>query len=309
MKRKPSYKQIISGALASTFLLESCVKDYDLYYSNKSVPDINKDCQANLKNSTPFSLLNIQISEDDRIYFNFINKLTADIFLDRANAALFLNNPSLYATNSGFPNLVISLDDDLIKLITALANEAIYNAIKQNDIQKFIRLCKEQGLITNFQIADVERINRLIEANPALLSLMKGNNPETDTSVVAFVVAVAVGAVVAVWAVVVSHAVAVNVAAAGTVVVAAAAGTWFWSTWANSSSPTPLINSDPLLLQIWSLNGGEANNTFLMLSEYENTQMAEFISILEREFPDKLIDVDKEALKQVIALNLKQISN
>ena len=37
--------------------------------------------------------------------------------------------------------------------------------------------------------------------------------------------------------------------------------------------------------------------------------MAEFTIIPEQEFPDKLVNVNKEALKQVIALNLKQNSN
>jgi len=46
-----------------------------------------------------------------------------------------------------------------------------------------------------------------------------------------------------------------------------------------------------------------------MLSEYEQAQMAEFTIIPEQEFPDKLVNVNKEALKQVIALNLKQNSN
>ena len=307
MKRKPSYKQIISGALASTLLLESCVKDYDLLYVDKSVPDINKNIQTLLKNGNSHILLNIQVSEEDRKYFDFINKLSLDILQDRNNASRFLANPNLYIESSGFSGLIVSLDDDLIKLITAIADIDLYNAIQQNNIEEFIRLCKEKNLITNFQIADVERINKLIEANPALLSLMSLNNG--DSSVVAFVVAVAVGAIVAVWAIVASHAVAVSVVGGGTVVVAAAAGTWIWKTWANNDSPTPLINNDPLLLQIWALNGGQPNDTYMMLSEYEQAQMTEFITILENEFPDKLVNVNKEALKQVIALNLKQISN
>lgn len=272
MKRKPAYKQIITSALASTILLESCVKDCNLYYLDKSVQDINKEYQANYKNSTPFSLLNIQINNEDRQYFDFINKLTNDILQDRSKAAIFLANPSDYAVSSGFPNLIISLDDDLIKLITAIADEEIYNAIQQNNISRFIQLCKENNIVTNFQIADVERVNRLIEENPALLSLMNINNPDSS------------------------------------VVVASVAGTWFWTTW-GADSTTPLINNDPLLLQIWALNGGQPSNTFLMLSEYEETQMSEFISILENEFPDKLVNVNKESLKQVIALNLKQISD
>lgn len=69
MKRKPGYKQIISGALATTLLLESCVKDYDLLYVDKSVPDINKNIQKMLKSGSTYILLNIQISEDDKKIF------------------------------------------------------------------------------------------------------------------------------------------------------------------------------------------------------------------------------------------------
>jgi hypothetical protein len=306
MKRKPGYKQIISGALATTFLLESCVKDYDLLYVDKSVPDINKNIQTMLKSGSTHILLNIQISEDDRKYFDFINKLTLDILQDRNKAAQFIENPNGYVESSGFSGLIISLDDDLIKLVTSIADIDIYNAIQQNNISEFIRLCKEKNLVTNFQIADIERINKLIEANPSLLSLMDLQNG--DSSVVAFVIAIAVGAIVAVWAFVASHLALVNVAGGGTVIVAAAAGTWVWKTWGSDSS-TSLINNDPMLLQIWALNGGNSSDTYMMLSEYEQAQMTEFITILEREFPDKLVNVDKEALKQVIALNLKQISN
>jgi len=306
MKRKPGYKQIISGALATTLLLESCVKDYDLLYVDKSVPDINKNIQKMLKSGSTHILLNIQISEDDRKYFDFINRLTLDILQDRNKAAQFIENPNGYVESSGFSGLIISLDDDLIKLVTSIADIDIYNAIQQNNISEFIRLCKEKNLVTNFQIADIERINKLIEANPSLLSLMDLQNG--DSSVVAFVIAIAVVAIVAVWAFVASHLALVNVAGGGTVIVAAAAGTWVWKTWGSDSS-TSLINNDPMLLQIWALNGGNSSDTYMMLSEYEQAQMTEFITILEREFPDKLVNVDKEALKQVIALNLKQISN
>ncbi|HOD62332.1 MAG: hypothetical protein KBF06_03375 [Bacteroidales bacterium] len=241
-----------------------------------------------------------------RKYFDFINRLTLDILQDRNKAAQFIENPNGYVESSGFSGLIISLDDDLIKLVTSIADIDIYNAIQQNNISEFIRLCKEKNLVTNFQIADIERINKLIEANPSLLSLMDLQNG--DSSVVAFVIAIAVGAIVAVWAFVASHLALVNVAGGGTVIVAAAAGTWVWKTWGSDSS-TSLINNDPMLLQIWALNGGNSSDTYMMLSEYEQAQMTEFITILEREFPDKLVNVDKEALKQVIALNLKQISN
>ena len=295
MKRKPGYKQIISGALATTLLLESCVKDYDLLYVDKSVPDINKNIQKMLKSGSTHILLNIQISEDDRKYFDFINRLTLDILQDRNKAAQFIENPNGYVESSGFSGLIISLDDDLIKLVTSIADIDIYNAIQQNNISEFIRLCKEKNLVTNFQIADIERINKLIEANPSLLSLMDLQNG--DSSVVAFVIAIAVGAIVAVWAFVASHLALVNVAGGGTVIVAAAAGTWVWKTWGSDSS-TSLINNDPMLLQIWALNGGNSSDTYMMLSEYEQAQMTEFITILEREFPDKLVNVDKKHLSK-----------
>jgi hypothetical protein len=306
MKRKPSYKQIISGALATTFLLESCAKDYDLYYSNQPVNDINKNLPAHLKNGSPYSLLDIQISDDDRQYFDFINKLTLDILNDRNNANKFLANPAEYAAASGFPGLTISLDDDLIKLITAIADEELYNAIQHNDISKFLKLCKEKNLITEYNLADANRLNKLVEANPALLSLMDINNP--DSSVVAFAFAVAVGALVAVWVVVVTHAVGVNVVGGATVFVGNWAAVTSWKIWGSDKSSSALINSDPHLMQIWALNGGDASKTFLLLTEYEDTQIKQFMDILGTEFPELLANVDRESLKQLIAMNLKEIA-
>lgn len=73
-----------------------------------------------------------------------------------------------------------------------------------------------------------------------------------------------------------------------------------------TTSVRSFINErDPELYQIWKLKKGE-ENTYMILSEYEEKIISDCITSLQKYFPEQATNIDVEQIRQLVALNLNK---
>jgi hypothetical protein len=298
MKKKVNLQQIVAGALATTFLVESCTK-YDLYYESGSVPDINQTYNSSLH--SPFSVLSIPITVEEKNYLLFINYLLEEILINPQKAQEFMNAPNSYALAAGFKDIKLDLNDNLLQCIIAISDTEIRDAVINKDITKFIKLCKEKNIIKNFDIANSPIIKGILAKNLDIDQFLEGEK----TSFVAFAVAVVVGVAVFIWAVAVTHVATTNVAVAVTAFETVAALSHVTIGVAHDNFYNYL--QDKFFLQLWEINGGNSEQTYALLSEYAESQVNSTIKALKQTYPEKFENVNDEDLKQFLALNVQKL--
>ena len=101
-------------------------------------------------------------------------------------------------------------------------------------------------------------------------------------------------------------------AAAGVLAGAAAAGylaaaiydtVAFWDGSETRSAAQVMNNRAPQAYQVWVLKSDD-KNTHVMLSEYQDRLVNEFVESLQQYFPEEMQKVDIHELRQAIAINL-----
>jgi hypothetical protein len=292
MKKKPNFQQVIAGTLATAILAQSCTKYPDLYYDPSTVPNIN---QNNIYNSPtyPFSSISISLTLEEKEYLDFVSYLLDDILKNSQNAETFINDPNGYAIEAGYNNLELDINnDDLLKFIIALSDNEIRDAVKNNNITKFLQLCKQKNIIGNFNITNNSVIKKILEKNPNISHFFddmpfanKAAFKDANTAVLIHV-AVAIGAVVA----------AVVVVFVAAVVIAAA----------HEDEEYRNLGNDQIALQLWKFNGGDNNRTYALISEYTEMQITSIIETLRQNYPEQFSDINDDDLKQLIALNIQK---
>ena len=145
MKRKRIKKttnQVIAGTLAASFLTVSCTQ-YNLpeHIVNDNINVTNPDLDLG-KIAIPISL---QLKPDDAKYILAIQKLTEDILSNPQIAKELSLNPEAVLRQYGFDGAV-NLDDGLLKIVKALSDVDLLNAIKANDFRTFVDISMEKGL-------------------------------------------------------------------------------------------------------------------------------------------------------------------
>jgi len=308
-EKRVGVKQIVAGTLATTFLLESCVKDYGVYYVNQSVPDINKQYK-----NLDYECLSIPISAEVKNYLDFVNYLLVDILIDPTSATRFLANPNVYVEEAGFEPIyfnmtegydgMVQLNDGLVQLIVTLADTEIRQAALNNDIAEFLRLCKEKNVFKSIApggggggpIIDNPLLG-LSEELQAILNAMfdDGIGNSCFALVGAVVTAVFVVVVVSLLGVV-----------ASTVAINSTKVKVYFESNTSGKSNIFIDSSHEFILQLWGFYGGNPDQTYVLLSEYEEQQINSVIEALQQHFPEKLEGVNIDNLKQFIALNIQK---
>ncbi|MGC3977749.1 MAG: hypothetical protein QM751_05640 [Paludibacteraceae bacterium] len=208
-------------------------------------------------------------------------------------------------------NKVISLDDELLNLTLALADEDIHNAIMNNDIKTYIQLIYEKGLISNMQqidngLTDEQRKEILLSIGVSESEIDDFNLPIIFGAVV--VVFYIAAAVISYAAVMYTAAITVNLAA--TLAVAIKIGV-VTSTKTYTSTTTRgnsvLIPTDDSIYDIWLLK----NNTFVMLQDEDiENAIKDAVTAVVKEQPEISTSTDIDKLNQTIKYNvLKQEEN
>ena len=201
-----------------------------------------------------------------------------------------MDNPNLYARQAGFGDMELNIKEDgLLQLIVTLADHDIRVAALNNDIQKFLSLCKEKEVFKNIS-GKTPAVLESIALDPEIQAIINATLGEdigcnflaVTFALIAVAVAVTLGIVVA-TAILVATATAVC--------------------GVSNISPDP---SHEFVLQLWSFHGGNPDQTYILLSEYEEQQLKSVIEALQQNFPEKLKGVNIDNLKQFMALNVQK---
>jgi hypothetical protein len=152
-------EKLIAVTLIPSVLAPSCTSND--YFDDLDVASINSRSLSDIGSVTVPITLNFD-SRDGRI-LNFMVRICADIVKNPVIAKQFAKNPTALAESYGVTDLQIDFDDELWKLVVALGDEDIHNAIINNDISNFLRLCKEKGLITEITKSDLLKYQSMIE--------------------------------------------------------------------------------------------------------------------------------------------------
>lgn len=291
--------RFLSGGLATSILYTSCcptvIDEKDMIYlSSENLIQLNNAI------ATP---LNLNLKSEDYEYLKFLDKLSKEIIYNPSIAADFSKNPQNYLNKYQYRGK-INLDDGLLKLILALGDIDIANAIKESNVRDFLRLCKEKNLIGNIgffndeyyqeqisELANKDEFKQYLECiNPELITPYSGpSRPPMPSPPPNFVAAVPVVAYF-VAAIVATAAVAIAMAV---VILEAVKGPQNINLSAN--------NQDDLIINAWVLKGGK--NFQITFDEQVNKYIDEIIDFVKSEYPYYFENVSEAQVRELLKYN------
>lgn len=145
MKKQKGKKQlnsVVSGVLATSILTSSCTC-YSVGVLAESEDDLYKKYEPVV--NVGDNLLSITLNQEDVACMIALQRLGIDIFNDPQVAKEVVMDPTNVLSRYGFEGEV-KMDDAVMKIVLALGDEEINNAIKEKNIHKFIDLCKKKRL-------------------------------------------------------------------------------------------------------------------------------------------------------------------
>jgi hypothetical protein len=303
MKNNPTSPKTIAGVILSAFLFNSCAKGYYVYESVNAINEQERVTAFDFNNiAIP---IDIEISPEVYEYFLFLEILIKDIINNPFVAQEFAKDPNKYINKHGFNEINISIDGEMLKFIFALADEQLIESLKNNDFAHFFQLCKEKELFNDVNNIDFSIYRQILEDNGIDLSTfslvdLEGDELRMSAFLVALAVLVAAGAVVLVWGVVVSH------VAAGTFTVAAAAVAWSVGVGPTKPQTPKSPTIDPHLFRLWQLQTQDLQSFYLFQLEYEEQLIHNCIEAAQNQYPEEMQNIDINALKNVIAINISK---
>ncbi|MBR5255727.1 MAG: hypothetical protein IKV62_03005 [Bacteroidales bacterium] len=272
----------VSTAVAAGVLIPSCTVGYnfdDSYYGPHA---------ANLpQGSSFFSLENSNLSEE------FINRLMAiqqivnTVLSDKDEAKLFANNPEEYIANKEI-SFNITLQEPERKVLLALADNDILEAVRNNDIETFLSLCSDRGylgIINEYNRPEsIRSYFKTEEDYNSFLALIEnlGGFDETRTGVAGIPVAVVAGAVAFMGAAVLyAAAAAVTGGVESLVVYHFAAATKGLEDREVEDTRAAMYVNEPTL-RIWTENNGMISSD-VFYSEMIEKQVNMFMDLIEKD--------------------------
>jgi stage V sporulation protein SpoVS len=281
MKVNKYVKKVVTGTVSASILASSCVPHPDIT-DDDSIYGVNGFDENLGKIAVPIS---INLTPKGAKYIAFLQKLSEDIIRDTAIAREFSKNPESFLQKYGY-NESISLEEGMLKLILALGDEDINNAIKNNDIKQFYNLCKGKdllnastftSLVNNDEIRD--KINELGLDNSAI--------PELQALFLAVPVLIFI-------------AVAVFVAVAAEVLVYVHSEA---STIGQAQFLMEAVTDNNPILKIWALRD-KKDKTYLVVDEFVENQINETIETIKQQIPSYFEKNSEEDLRNLLKLNI-----
>lgn len=140
LKAKKTVEIIVSGVLASSMLASSCTPymQEEVYERYDPTSDIGEEL-------LPVSL---NLRPEDAQYIMALQRLSQDIIHHPSIAKEVVAHPETILMRYGYDGK-INLDDSVTKIIMALGDDEINLAIQNRDINKFISLCREYGILSD----------------------------------------------------------------------------------------------------------------------------------------------------------------
>lgn len=280
---KKNATKLISGIISASIILSSCENNLN-QQRNYFISDFSEG----------ESVINIDFNKEEIEYLKFLKKLSVDITKHPDIAKKFSESPSLFIKKYGYDKEV-DLDEGMLKLILALGDEEINNAIKDNAIKKVLVLLRKKDLLSNTYI-NIDISEEQKRKMLTYLGVSQSNMNEMELTCTVAVVCIAY-----IWVGVASQVVAVaNVAAA--INAAVSLGVYAWVKAFGSNNELDILNKNPSL-RIFGIKGRPIDS-YIATDIYIEEEVEVWTNEIEEIFPDAFKEVSKDKFKQFMKLNI-----
>ena len=284
---KPIVTKTVSGVIASSILMSSCMQGYNFEDSLYGVFADNPATKGNVM----LSINESNLSKEFIHQITSINAIIEKILTNDKEAEKFVTNPQAYLSSQEM-NFQIMLSEQEKALLLALNDKDIVYAINNNDIALFLKICKEKGYLNTLnenRVSDLRNIFNNTSDYDALID-------DIEVRFIAFFIIVA-AALVFVGAVA-----AVATATATTAVTVTKAATMTKVKVLELADEIVRINTVEPVLKIWTDNHGLIANSVLY-DEFIECQTNEIADMIEKELV--LSDTKREQMKHLLKLQLE----
>lgn len=154
-------------ALAAAVLSNSCNSGYfteQLSTDQFAIYDVSKE----------FIPVEMLIDDTSLDYLNNLSTMFNDVYTNKKSQKLLRESPDLFFAQYDIPPGV-DIKKSEFKLLFALTDEEILKSLKHNDIQTFLRLCKERNYFTNIEFSEeILKLSRTISEHPEIQESLHG---------------------------------------------------------------------------------------------------------------------------------------
>ncbi len=284
--------RLVVWTVTGSILTSSCINiapEPPIHENIKQISDIG----------TP--AINVSLTTEQSDYFNYISELAQKIISDREFAKEFNNNPTKFFKCKSIEPELQTVDDALMRITKALADDDIAEAIAKNDIKQYLRLMHQKGFLNN-TATDYANLLTTDEKIQLLKSIgvTDIDEQQLQTMAIAIVVFVFYIAVIAVsYAGAAYTAIAtVNLGVGLSVVYAMAAAT---KTKVSGASQVRISKN----FDIYMLSS--ERNTEITFSNEELTKVVnDAVDVYKEIYVNEFKAIDLNSLKQTINLNLSK---
>lgn len=187
MRMKKNLTTPTALVLASAVLSNSCNSGY---FSEQ----VSNDQFAIYDVSKEFIPVETLLDDTSMDYLNNLSTMFNDVYANKKSQELLRKSPELYFAQYNIPSEV-DIENSEFKLLFALTDEEILNALKNNDIQTFIRICNQKNYFTNVEFSqEILRLSKKISENPKIQESLEGLPQDQATMLIPYA-AVAAAAV------------------------------------------------------------------------------------------------------------------
>lgn len=307
MKTPPPFiTKSVAAATAAGVLLPSCVgyNFDDSYYGPHA---------DNLPQGHSFySLGDSNLSEEFINRLNAIQQIVNTIIADGNEARLFAENPDEYLASKE-SHFNITLLDPEKKLLFAISDEDVLNAIRTNDIHSFLSLCNERGylgIINEYNKPDHFRsyfkTDKDYEEFIEFVKYVGGDIAQTRSALAGVVALLVAGVAIFMGAAVVY---AAEVFVVGHMDVMAAQQVVVWTEGMDDEEVDEEVANETMelfvnepTLRLWTQNNGLISSD-VFYSEMIDKQLNMFMEIIEQ---DVVMDPDTaDAVRQILRIQLE----
>lgn len=192
--KRPNSKatSAIVKTLASSMVLTSCSQNLDM----EQLLD-NSPSESEINDSKGVSI-SLSLNEETKQSLQKIAPLVQEIIDNPTIAQELSEDPNGFCKKRGY-DFTFELDDAILKVIIALGNKDINDALKNNDFERFMQLCAELHLLDEGQKVRLNAVFQSEEEQEIFNSIAEQLNGESiESRSVALWLAVSVVIVIAI---------------------------------------------------------------------------------------------------------------
>lgn len=279
-----------TGVISSSFVFQAC-------QSAESADELNQMLESNVQ-SSPDAVgvpVGIPLSKEDQQYVMFLHQLSNDIIQNPEVASEFASNPEAYCFKHGYTQ-PMNLDQGLVKILLALGDKEVNEAVKNGNINAFIDACKKNGLLELKSLNNDPYLTKL----SAYINQQPGsqlNKKITRSNAEMMQMQTELGAVYGAVAIVIAA-----VAVEAFIVI----GTTTWVTHGREAADQMNnLHLNNNMLEVWDLKHG-GQNDYIVADKINDAIVKEGLDLIKDNFPEVYNNVDENTLRNVILLNVSK---